>query len=97
MNKDDVDDTRMSMSEFQELIAVAKAEQSEWVETTAEIIKILQPRGLGKNHGIENKFFIYSGIKVCEYGKIDEIESECNEPMNNRLHGTAEARVVSGQ
>jgi hypothetical protein len=72
-------------------IATAKAIGQEWVETTPEIIATLQPKGLGGA-----KYFIYNGVKVCEMGKIDEIETECNTPLHERIHPTEHMKVISG-
>jgi hypothetical protein len=86
-----VDDIKMPMSVFQELIAVAKANGQEWVETTPEIIKILQPRGMGPVN-----YFIYHGVKVCEIGKREEITDELSTPMGKKIHGESESTVISG-
>ena len=49
-------------------IAFAKNNGDEWIETTPEIIKHYNREGLG---GAE--YFIYSGVKVCEKGKLESI------------------------
>jgi hypothetical protein len=80
-----------TMHEFMSKIATAKAVGDEWVETTPEIIKTIQPRGLGGA-----KFFCYQGVKVCEIGKIEEIEHECSIPQHIRMHPDENIRIISG-
>ena len=94
-----IDDTAETMSVFQEKVALAvdmKAEGGDgWVETTPEIIAVLKPRGLGMHNGAAVEHFCYHGVIVCEKGKKESIQEKMDEPMNNRLHGKNEARVVS--
>lgn len=84
------------MSHFQEKVAIAQANKERWVETSSEIIKLLRPRGLGKVHGQDVEHFCYHGVLVCEFGKSESIDAKMDEPMTNRLHGTSEAKVISG-
>lgn len=83
------------LSSFLGRVAVAKSLGDEWVETTAEVIRHFNPRGLGINPLTrkENRYFLYDGVKVCEAGQIDEIEEEINVPQAVRMHGDKEAIV----
>lgn len=80
-----------TMHTFMSKIATAKAMGDEWVETTPEIMKTIMPRGLGGA-----RFFCYQGVKVCEFGKIEEIEEECNLPMHKRMHPGDKVEILSG-
>ena len=91
-----MDDYADSMSIFQEKIAIAQANGDRWVETTPEIIRTIRPRGLGEHNGLPVEHFCYHGILVCEKGKSQAIEAKMNEPLNNKMHGSMEARVISG-
>lgn len=85
------DNTRERMSDFIEKHARALAAGEMWVETTPEIIKLLQPNGLNGA-----KYFCYKGVKVCEFGKIDEIEDEESKTIHDRLHPDSKTTVISG-
>jgi len=71
-------------------IAQAKINGDEWVETTAEIIHHYNRKGLNGA-----KFFIYDGIKVCERGKMDEIQKDMDMQMGHKVFGTSEG-IVNG-
>ena len=90
-----IDDTRELLSVFLNKIAVAKQLGDEWVETSAEVIKHFNPKGLGVNPltNQPNRYFVYEGIKICEKGQIESIETENNQPMSERLQGKGEAQV----
>lgn len=91
IDPDQVDDTRETLSTFLAKVDQAKLEGLEWVETTPEIIRYYNRKGLNGA-----KFFIFQGIKVCEQGQSEAIDEEMNTPLSEKLHGKGEARVVSG-
>jgi hypothetical protein len=86
-----IDDTRERMSDFIEKHAAAVALGDEWVETTPEIISLLQPRGLNGK-----KYFCWKGIKVCEHGKSQEISHEESMTVHDRMHPDSQTKVLSG-
>lgn len=88
---DPIDNTKERMSDFIEKHSIALANGDEWCETTPEIIKLLQPRGMGGA-----KYFCYKGVKVCEYGKIDEIEAQESKTVHDRMHPDSKTVVISG-
>lgn len=90
-DKPNIDDRSDTLNSFEVKCLTAKNNGQEWVETTPEIIALMQPRGLGGS-----KFFCYKGVKVCEFGKSEEIQAECDIPMGKKLHGEGEAIVLSG-
>ncbi len=85
---DQVDDTKETVSQFLDKIAVAKSSGEEWVETSPEIIMHYNRHGLNGA-----KFFIFEGIKVCELGKLDEIIKEIEEPLHYKMYGASEAKI----
>lgn len=79
------------MSDFIEKHSAAQATGQEWVETSADIIKILQPRGMsGKD------YFCYKGVKVCVYGMSDKITEEESKTIHDRMHPDSKTVVISG-
>lgn len=80
-----LDTVKETTGSFLDKIHQAKMAGDEWVETTPEIIQFYNRKGLNGA-----KFFIYDGIKVCERGKIEEIEDEMNTPLSEKLHGKGE-------
>lgn len=85
-----IDDTRETVSQFQDKIAIAQANKVEWIETTPEIIAHYN-RG---PNGLNGKpYFIYGGIKVCEKGKLQEVIAQENEQIGRRLHGPTEGHI----
>lgn len=78
-----------TLGEFEGIVAHALHEGEEWVETTPEIVKYFNRNGL---KGAD--YFIYKGIKVCEYGKREAIVDHENEQMDYRLHGKGEGVIV---
>lgn len=86
----DTDHTnKETVSLFLDKVAVAQANGEEWVETTPEIIKHYNRNGLKGS-----KFFIFQGIKVCEYGQSEKIEDENNTQLDVKLFGAKEGTVV---
>jgi hypothetical protein len=77
-----------AVTEFMASIAAAKAVGEDWVETSADVIQRMMPQGLGGA-----KFFIYQGIKVCEYGQKEAVEADMDRPVGERLHGSGEGKV----
>lgn len=66
----------------------AQIEGEEWVETSIEMLNYIFPRGTGSA-----EYGHYKGIKVCEFGKRDEIERRINDPLYQRLHGHKEGKL----
>lgn len=67
-------------------VAAAQVLGEQWVETSLDLIKYLNPQGLGKE-----RYFTYRNIQVCEEGKRAEIEKELSERGNTEqlLHGSS--------
>ena len=92
----------MSNEKYQETLGdfearVASTPQGEWLETSPEIIKLItRGKGFSSVHGEAVQHLCYKGVLVCEHGNSETIINKMNEPINNRLHGSAEARVISG-
>lgn len=78
-----------SISLFLDKIAVAQANNEEWVETSPEIIKHFNRNGLGGS-----EYFVYQGIKVCEYGQSEKIEKDMDTPIGNKLFGPNEGTII---
>ena len=88
-------ETITSFREHVEIEAAAGEDGEGWVETTKEVIRLLQPRGL---NGAE--FFIYHGIKVCEHGKREQIEADMETDHHTKAHrkaGTAPAEMPKAE
>lgn len=69
-------------------LELATTKEEQWVETTPEVIAKLNRNGLGGA-----KYFIYKGVKVCEYGKVEEIIAEEDTPVSDRVMGVAQAKI----
>lgn len=67
-------------------MAAAEDDSQPWVETTPEVIKYYNRKGLG---GAE--YYMHEGVRVCEYGKKEAILAREKESMDQRLHGDKEA------
>lgn len=65
-----IDDMHETTSSFMQKISAAKSQSKDFIETTPEMIKLMQPDGLGTA-----KYFWYHGIRVFEYGTKEEIET----------------------
>jgi hypothetical protein len=66
-----------------------------WIETTKEVIEFFNPNGgvLGpKDPG----YFIHTNIKVCTYGKKDEIIAKMEMSSHEKMHGRADG-IIEGQ
>lgn len=74
--------------QFEVRVSIAQGQGVESLETTPEIIKHFNPRGLGTQ-----EYFIYKNVKVFPYGKTDEILDHENEQLGKRLHGTSEGTL----
>jgi len=77
-----------TVTQFLTRIAVCQAEGHESIETTPEVIKHFNPKGLGTAD-----YFIYKGVKVFPHGRTDEILSDESVQMGQRLHGTGEGKL----
>ncbi len=77
---------------------IASTPIGEWLETTPEMINALtRGKGLGTVHGLPVEHLCYKGVLICEHGKKEKIKEMMDEPLTNRLHGSTEARIVSGR
>lgn len=73
------------LSEFLAKVAAAKAEGTEWVETSPEVIAHFNPRGLGGA-----KHFCFQGVLVCAHGQSEAIQKDMDTPLSVKLHGPDE-------
>lgn len=87
----DIDDTKETVHQFLDKIAVAKSMGQESVEASEDIIKHYNRNGLGTA-----EYFIYQGVKVYPKGKTDEIVKKEQETIYNKLHGKDECIRLSG-
>lgn len=55
--------------------------EDEWIETTPAIIAHFMREGLGKAG-----FFIYQGVKICEYGMKEKLIAEHGRSWQNIVH-----------
>ena len=76
-----VDDTKTTVHTFLDQISQAQMNNKEWVETTEDIIRHYNRKGLGGK-----KYFIFQGIKVCAQGQREGIEREMNTQLQTVLH-----------
>jgi len=83
VNKQERETTMM----FVDKIDHAIVNDLDWVETTPELVHYYNKRGLGPND-----YFIYKGIKVCEYGKSEACQAKIDADMNRLMHGAKEAK-----
>ena len=81
-------DLGQELNKFETQIAFAVRDKSEWVETHPEIVSYFNRVGLGAQ-----KYFLYKGIKVTEYGKADALQEELDLPIYQRLHGGGEGLI----
>lgn len=63
-------------SQFKDKIDLATIRNEEWVETSPEIIQYFNPHGLNGSN-----YFVYKGIKVCEFGKSEEIQDKMDQDL----------------
>lgn len=77
-----------SLNTFFTKISKATLDGEEWVETSPQIIDYYNKRGLGKA-----EYFIYQGIKVCEYGKSERLDKEMGRQLGEILYGKDEGKV----
>lgn len=78
----ELDDKKETISMFKDKIDNAKIVGDEYVETSEEIIKYFNPRGL---NGAD--YFFYQGIKVCLPGKIEEIQARESRDLQDEVFG----------
>ena len=84
----DLNDKREVLSEFQAKVDHALMQGQEWVETSDEIIKYYNPKGL---NGAE--YFIFKGVKVAPYEQSASIQERLDQPMAERLHGDGQGKL----
>lgn len=77
-----------TLATFEARISEAQMAGDEWIETTDEILKFFNRKGMNGA-----KYFVYKGIKVCLKGEREEIEKECDEPLSRKLFGSSEGTV----
>jgi hypothetical protein len=77
-----------TLTEFQHKVDQAKMNGDKWVETSPAIIKYFNRNGLGKS-----KYFDYQGLRICEYGKSEELQEDLDTQLGNLLYGKDEAKV----
>lgn len=80
-----------TVEQFEQKIAEAQREGTEWIETTPEMIAKYNRTGLGGN-----QYFIYKGVKVAPYGEIEAIVDREDEQLGQRIHGRSEGVVING-
>lgn len=62
---------------------------AEWVETSPEIVKYYNPRGLGRS-----KHFIFQGIHVCATGDLDAAQKIIDQDLSETIFGPSEGKRV---
>lgn len=98
IDQDQAPAPKEDLNMFLNKISCAQQEESEYIETTPEIIKSYNRKGLGKDaEGRDIEHFMFQGIKVYPYGKREEIEERINEPLSNRMHGKGEGRRLGSE
>lgn len=80
-----------TFSEFLGKVSAAAGLKKMWVETSLENIMNVVPDGLSGK-----KYICFKGVKVCEFGKIAEIEIEEAKSPHDRMHPDVATTVVSG-
>jgi hypothetical protein len=78
-----------TVNDFEIKISRAQTSGDEWVETSAEIMKYMLKCPVS-----DDDFFHYKGVKVCAFGKRDEIEKKHAEQLGKRLHGPQEGTIM---
>lgn len=79
---------RDTINSFFDKIHLATINEEEWVEISPEIIKHYNKQGLGRSG-----YFIFQGIKVCEYGKKDELQKGMSRQIDCINHGDDSGHV----
>ena len=82
VNKEERETTMVFMDKIDRAII----EGDEWVETSPEIVGHYNKKGMGAL-----PYFIYRGVKVCEYGKSEQIQNALDADLNRLMHGAKEA------
>ena len=95
-----------TLTEFQASVDQAKMNAAEegtdtdpiWVETHPKICLYYNRRGLGKAG-----YFDFQGVKVCEFGKSEEIKArlsrqidQINHPQDAHVNGVESSRMKAG-
>lgn len=60
-----------SLDSFERNISAAQANGIKWVETSENVLRTYNPRGLGSA-----KYFVYKNIKVCAPGMAKQIQED---------------------
>lgn len=81
-----------TINSFFDKIHRATIEGHEWVETSPEIINHYNKSGLG-----HSEYFIYQNVKVCEYGKSEELQKGLSRQLGEILYGKEEGKVHQGE
>ena len=82
VNKEERETTMMFMQKIDD----ALINGDDWVETSPEIVAHYNRKGMGAL-----PYFIYRGIKACEYGKAVSIQDALDADLNRLMHGAKEA------
>lgn len=87
-----IDTDNETLGEFVGKHAVAQANGNEWVETSEKNMAALLDRKQWQSQG----YFCYKGVKVCAFGKIEQIEAAESKTAHDRMHPGAQPTVLSG-
>lgn len=80
-----------TINSFYDKIHEATINGVPWIETSPEIIKHYNKSGVGKSG-----YFIFQGIKVCEYGKSEALQKSLEKQLGQILYGDGEGVVHQG-
>lgn len=81
-----------TLGEFVGKHAAAQAQTQEWVETSKKNMNSLMEPKKWEHIG----YFCYKGVKVCPFGKTEEIELAQSKTVHDRMHPEAKTTVISG-
>lgn len=70
----------------------AQSQNWEWIETTLANMCKLMPKKAWEKQG----YFCHKGVKVCEFGKKEEIEERESKTVHERMHPEEKTVVISG-
>jgi hypothetical protein len=73
-----------TLTEFMDAVMEAKLTGQEWIEVSPKIIQYYNKNGLGSA-----KYFIFQGIKVCNYGESEKIQAEMEMSWEDKLGETS--------
>lgn len=82
-----------NIGEFENRIAMSALNGEDSLETSKEIMAIINRKWQGLNGA---RFCVYKGIKVFPIGEREEIEEEMDRSIGEMLHGGNEGTVETG-